>query len=178
MRKVNFQQKYETSYKNIQYTIEVRDIHHIFVNGFECTNKMYDERTKSIYAVIPVENESVLLIIQKKECFIFDYDSKLSLLKNGHKHILIDMNKLSKIISIIFFFGSILAIYLTFGENPNSWIFTIGLAAFYFTGTIAYTTLIKKPSENDRKKCIIFMLCHSILSIITITCGFLLFIIQ
>lgn len=160
--------EFQLIHNNIVYNIATNwEEKQVFINGIECINKEYDLNSKSIYVVIPNENEPLIAIIQKRKCYIVPYNSNETLLNNGGDHIFIRLSKIQKLVVLIFMVAPVAAIAALYGKGSNSYLYVLSIGAFYCLSTVLYTTILKTPRIVQKYKRIWFMILHCVISIIT-----------
>ena len=154
-------------YNGCKYCVEYDwDSKRVIVNEKECIKKEYDTRSKSIYAIIPDESESLMIVIQKRRCYIFVYNPQETLLNNGGKHIFVSLNNAQKIIVAIMIIAPISALVALYGKGENSYLYVLAISAFYCLSTLLYTTILRSPTIDQKNKRIWFIALFSIISII------------
>ena len=171
------QKTYRANYNNMQYNIEANwENKRVIINGSDCDNITYDERSRSIYAVIPDSDDSLMVIVNKRKCYIFDYNPDESLMENGAKYIFVKLSNKQKIFMAIFLMLPFSAMSALLNKPYMSYSKVFGIACIYCGFIAGISAITKMPYINGNKKSIFFLATCCAWGIISfLVCLYLLF---
>lgn len=159
-------------YNNIEYKLQVDwDSKQVLINGINSSKTEYDSRSKAIYAAVPDENVSLMVIAQKNKFYIFEYDPNDSLLNNGGKHFFVKLNSIHKFLVAVSMILPISILTVLFRKGPDYYLYGLGLSLFYFFTTITYCAVLKTPLVKQNRKSLLFVISSIVISAITSIIG-------
>lgn len=164
-------QTLEHKQRKYQITADTKN-RQVTVNGCICDVIEYDDRAKALYAILPDEHESLMILVYKKKCYIFEYDPHISLKDNAGEYIFVRLNTLGKILLAVLFIIPFATIYVVLDK---SLIYAMCLAALLCTSTLLVTSIVKMPTIEQKKKRIIYLVSSFLIAAIISVMGLLIY---